>query len=105
MSDVPRGTLREDILNEKLMSAIVEIKVPVARTEEIIRLVWDVEKRIDTVVALGVGTRCDDSGEEHVVAPILERLGYQLERAKTNIGLGRVTNPAAAAPPLEAVKR
>jgi len=26
-----------------------------------------------------------------VVAPILERLGYKLERAKTNIGLGRVT--------------
>jgi len=25
------------------------------------------------------------------VAPILEKLGYHLERAKTNIGLGRVT--------------
>jgi hypothetical protein len=37
----------------------VEIKVPVERTEEIIRLVWGVEKEIDTVVALGVGTRCD----------------------------------------------
>ena len=36
------------------MSAIVEIKVPVERTEEIIRLVWDVEKELDTVVALGV---------------------------------------------------
>jgi hypothetical protein len=28
------------------------------------------------------------------VAPILEKLGYRLERAKTNIGLGRITNPA-----------
>jgi hypothetical protein len=28
-----------------------------------------------------------------VVAPILERLGYKLDRAKTNIGLGRITNP------------
>jgi hypothetical protein len=27
------------------------------------------------------------------VAPILERLGYRLVRAKTNTGLGRVTNP------------
>ena len=33
------------------MSAIVEIKVPVERTEEIIRLVWEVEKQVDTVVA------------------------------------------------------
>ena len=29
-----------------------------------------------------------------MVAPILEKLGYKLERAKTNIGLGRITNPA-----------
>ena len=88
MSDVATGTIREDILNEKVLSAIVEIKVPVERAEEIIRLVWDVEKQIDTVVALGVGARCDADGRRHVVAPILERLGYQLERAKTNIGLG-----------------
>ena len=44
MSDVSTGTLRHDILNEKVMSAIVEIKVPVARTEEIIRLVWEMRK-------------------------------------------------------------
>jgi len=92
MTDVSTGTLREDIMGEKLMSAIVEIKVPVERTEEIVRLVWDVEKQVDTVVALGVGTRCDENGEDHVVAPILEKLGYKLERAKTNIGLGRISN-------------
>jgi hypothetical protein len=95
MSDVSTGTLREDILNEKVMSAIVEIKVPVARTEEIIRLVWEIEKQLDTVVALGVATRCGEHGEEVVVAPILERLGYKLQRAKTNIGLGRVVEPTS----------
>jgi len=95
MSDVASGTIREDILDEKVLSAIVEIKVPVERAEEIIRLVWDVEKQIGTVVALGVGVRCDQDGEENVVAPVLEKLGYKLERAKTNIGLGRITNPAA----------
>ena len=36
------------------------------------------------------GTRCDPDGEERVVAPILERLGYQPARAKTNMGLGRI---------------
>ncbi|MCW5977787.1 MAG: 4Fe-4S binding protein [Bryobacteraceae bacterium] len=97
MSDISTGDIREEILNEKIMSAIVEVKVPVERTEEVIRLVWDVEKRIDTVVALGVGTRCEANGEENVVAPILERLGYRLERAKTNTGLGRATNHPARA--------
>ncbi len=90
MTDVPSGTLNPDILSEKVMSAIVEIKVPVERAEEIVRLVWQVEKKLGIVIALGVATRCDESGEEEVVAPILERLGYKLSRAKTNIGLGRV---------------
>ena len=97
MTDVSKGRLREDVLGEKVLSAIVEIKAKIERTEEIIKLVRTVEKRIDTVVALGVGTRCDADGEERVVAPIIERLGYELERAKTNIGIGRVTNTGAPA--------
>jgi len=95
MSDIATGTLREDILNEKVLSAIVEIMVPVERTEEIVRLVWAVEKEIETVVAIGVGTRCGEDGEDTVVGPVLERLGYNLQRAKTNIGLGRITNRGA----------
>jgi ferredoxin len=87
------GQIREDILNEKVMSAILEIKTTVNRTEEVIGMVKEVESQIDTVVALGVGVRCDADGEDHVVAPILERMGYKLERAKTNIGLGRISNP------------
>jgi ferredoxin len=95
MTDVSAGAIRDDILDEKVLSAIVEIKVRVERTEEVIRLVREIEPQIDTVMALGVGVRCDVEGEENVVAPILERMGYQLERAKTNIGLGRITNPQA----------
>ena len=105
MTDVSEGTLREDILNEKVLSAIVEIKTRVERTEEIIHLVWEVEKRINTVIAIGVGTRCDPDGEERVVGPILERLGYRLERAKTNIGLGRITNRLVPATEQEGVQR
>jgi ferredoxin len=105
MSDVATGTIREDILNEKVLSAIVEIKAPVERTEEVIRLVWKIEKEVDTVIAIGVGARCDETGEDHVVAPILERLGYKLERAKTNIGLGRITNPGVNQTLTEAVRR
>lgn len=94
MTDTTTGKIREDILNEKVLSAILEIKTTVDRTEEIIRAVWEVEKQIDTVVTIGVGTRCDENGEEHVVAPVLEKLGYTLHRAKTNIGLGKISNEA-----------
>ena len=92
MSDVSTGTIREDIMGEKVLSAIVEIKVPASRTEEIVRLVWEIEKQMDTTVALGVGVRCEASGHENTIEPILEKLGYQPQRAKTNIGLGRSSN-------------
>jgi ferredoxin len=98
MSDVATGTLKPDILNEKVLSAIVEIKVPVSRAEEVIRLVHELERDIDSVVSLGVGTRCDENGNEPIVAPLLESLGYKLERAKTNTGLGKVTNPLPTTP-------
>lgn len=92
MTDTSTGKVREDILNEKVLSAILELKTTVDRTEEVIRAVWAVEKQIDTVVSIGVGTRCDEQGDETVVGPILERLGYKLNRAKTNIGLGKISN-------------
>lgn len=104
MANVSTGDLREDILNEKVLSAIVEIKVSAERTEEIIRLVREVEKEVDTVVSLGVGTRCGEHGEENIVAPLLSRLGYKIERAKTNVGIGRVTNPNLDEPPPNAAQ-
>jgi ferredoxin len=89
MTDTATGDIREDVLDEKVLSVIVEIKVPVARTEEVVRIVQSVEKKLDTIVVMGVGVRCDEDGEDKTVAPILERLGYRLHRAKTNLGLGR----------------
>jgi len=103
LKDKATGEIRDDILDEKIMSAIVEIKVPLARAEEVIRLVWEIEKQINTVVALGVGVRCDEQGEDSAVLPILQKLGYQPQRAKTNVGLGRTTNPTQEMPAVEPV--
>lgn len=99
MTDTATGDIREDILDEKVLSAILELKMPVERAEEIIRIVQQVERRLDTIVVMGVGVRCDDEGEDRLVAPILEKLGYRLRRAKTNLGLGRRPDePQAEAP-------
>lgn len=103
LKDKATGEIRDDILNEKIMSAIVEIKVSIERCEEVVRLVWKVEKEVDTVVVLGVGVRCDENGEDPIVLPVLKKLGYDPQRAKTNIGLGRITNPDVIEKPQEAV--
>jgi hypothetical protein len=92
MTDRATGTIKSDILGEKILSAIVEIKTSADEVPTVLETVFSVSKRIDTVVAVGVATRCGQDGEDDVLAPLLANLGYSFERAKTNMGLGRVTN-------------
>lgn len=92
MRDVATGDLREDILGEKILSAIVEIKSTIEETPKILETVREVNKRIDTVTAVGVSTRCDDDGEDKLLGPLIDEMGLPRPRAKTNMGLGRATN-------------
>jgi hypothetical protein len=92
MTDKAKGTLREDLLGEKVLSAIVETRTTIDEVQAVLDMVFDVSRRIDTVVAVGLSTRCDGEGEDTELAPLLASLGYSSERAKTNMGLGRVTN-------------
>jgi hypothetical protein len=94
MTDRQRGTLRADILEEKVLSAIVEFKTRLERVEDFLDLVESVAPELDTVVALGVGAVCASGGTERI-EQIMNRRGYPVIRGKTNVGLGRVTNPAA----------
>lgn len=96
MTDKTTGDLKEDLLDEKILSAIVEIKTRMEQVPVVLDTVTEVSKQIDTVVAVGVSTRCDEEGDDNQLAPLLEELGFNRERAKTNMGLGRVTNAAAS---------
>ena len=92
MTDQSTGTLKEDLLNERILSAIVEIKTSIETVPKVLDTITEVSKQIDTVLAVGCSTRCDENGEDKVLAPLLEDLGFSFVRAKTNLGLGRVTN-------------
>ena len=54
----------------------------------------ELSREVDTVISIGVSTRCDGAGEEPL-REILEREGYPTYRGKTNLGLGRVTMQSA----------
>jgi hypothetical protein len=93
MSDPATGAIRADILNEKVLSAIVELKTPLAHVPQVLRVVEDLAPTLETIVSIGVATRCDAQGES-ALEPLLKREGYTVYRGKTNLGLGR--RPAAA---------
>jgi ferredoxin len=98
MSDRQRGLIKPDILNEKVLSAIVEFKTTLSRVEHFLDVIEHVAPRLNTVVALGVAAVCDPDGANPIEDMMLRR-GYPIIRGKTNLGLGRVTNPVA--PPVE----
>jgi hypothetical protein len=91
MTDRSRGLIREDILDEKILSAIVEIKAPTERVPAILQSIRELAREVDTVISVGVSTRCDPAGND-LLGEILEREGYATYRGKTNLGLGRVTS-------------
>jgi ferredoxin len=88
MSDTATGEIRADILDEKILSAIVEFKTALSNVPAILRKVREVAATLNTVVAVGVSTRCDEAGESRL-EELLEQEGFTFIRGKTNLGLGR----------------
>jgi hypothetical protein len=91
MKDKKKGVLREDILDEKILSAIVEFKTPIESVPAVLERVEEVSKMLDTVVSIGVSTRCDEHGNS-ALGEILESEGFSYVRGKTNLGLGRASS-------------
>jgi hypothetical protein len=88
MTDRARGILNPEILNEKVLSAILEFRVPMERVRQVLSLLRETASRIDTVMSVGVATRCDEDGG-NPLENLLPENGFELLRAKTNLGLGR----------------
>ena len=91
MSDIKTGKIREDVLNEKVLSCILEFKVSIIEMPLILRIIEDATSHLNTVVALGIAIRCDSSGNDNVRKQ-LEELGFDAWRGKINMGLGKQTN-------------
>ena len=88
MTDTKTGKLRDDILNEKILSAIVEFKTRIENVSAVLNKVDEVSKTLATVVAVGVSTRCEQDGGS-ALEPVLVEEGFSFVRGKTNLGLGR----------------
>jgi hypothetical protein len=89
MVDQETGKMREEILNEKVLSAIIEMKTKLERIPEFLRALDQIQKQVDTVISVGVASKCLPDGtiphEEWV-----RKAGFSLSpNGKTNLGLGR----------------
>ena len=89
MTDASTGKLRDDILDEKVLSAIIEFKTTFSKISDVLQTLEEMKNEVDTVFSVGISARCATDGS----APyedIVEDLGYTLSlNGKTNLGLGR----------------
>ena len=88
MDDPSTGKVREDILDERVLSAIVEVKTTMERVPEILRIVREAAETIETIISVGVSTCCDAEGGS-ALESVLHNEGVAFWRGKTNLGLGR----------------
>jgi len=87
--DRKKGTLSPEILGEKVLSAIVEFKVPFNRAEEILDLLQQVTAKLDTVASISVIGRSERDGRIPL-EELLNRKGVPFyPNGKVNVGLGR----------------
>ena len=89
MADKTTGKMREEILDEKVLSAIIEMTVPIGRVQEIIGAVREASKEISTVCSFDLTCKVDPDGSISAFE-LAEKAGVALPaNGKTNLGMGR----------------
>jgi ferredoxin len=89
MADRETGKMKPEVLNEKVLSAIIELKISLQSIPEFLNALRAIGNEIDTTMMVGIASRCEPDGtvphEEWVT-----KAGHRLSpNGKTNLGLGR----------------
>ena len=89
MSDPNKGMFKQDVLQEKVLSAILEFSLKMEKLPQLFDILKKVSKEIDTVFSLDVATRVNPDGRVPT-APFIEGSDLWIApNGKTNVGLGR----------------
>ena len=89
MEDTTTGKIKQDVLNEKVLSAIIEIKTPLESIPAFLDALKEVQQETDAVFSVGIASKCLlDGSVPH--QEWVRQAGYTLSpNGKTNLGLGR----------------
>lgn len=84
-----KGHINEDVKDERVLSAIIEFKIPTEKLSRILGIIKEVEREINTVFSVGIVSRIKENNTNEIVHQ-LSQLGFEARpNAKINIGLGR----------------
>ena len=89
MKDNKTGYFRDDILDERVYSAILEFSIPIGKVSEVLALCKEVAKKTATVFSLDVSS-VTMGEQDRKVHKIIEETGISVRpNGKVNLGLGK----------------
>jgi len=89
LKDKNESGFKEEVLDEKVLSIIIEFSVPSSRLQEVLDELRKVAAEIDTVFSVGLIDKVSDDGSTENYEQA-KKLGYHPSiNAKVNIGVGR----------------
>ena len=87
MTDMRTGKMRDDVLREKVLSAIVEFVVPQSRVVEVLQALKEIAPHLDTVFSVDLAVRYEPDGSVPIEDAV-EQSGFTLSiNGKTNLGI------------------
>lgn len=91
MTDKATGKMDDSVLNENVLSAIVEFIVPQAKVVEVLDVLKEMAPKVDTVYSIDLAVRYEPDGSVPI-KKVVEDAGYYLApNGKTNIGIVTAT--------------
>ncbi len=89
MTDKQKGMLKEDILDEKVLTAILEGIMPAEKLDGFLEALDEVSREIETVMSVGLSSRVHEDGSLSFEQVLKARGNVASTNGKVNIGLGR----------------
>jgi hypothetical protein len=88
IGDPKTGALKQEILDEKMVSCVIEFLIPASDAGELMAMVGELGGEVESVFSLSIGLRADEQGESHfeeIFGPDV----FHLPNAKVNIGVAQ----------------
>jgi hypothetical protein len=89
MEDPKTGKLKSDVVDERVVSAVIEFKTSLEKSVDVVRALERASEKVDTVFTVGVISRVEDDGRIPVAKRFVDQgIGIR-PNGKTTLNLGR----------------
>ena len=91
--DQETGRIQEELLDEKVLSAVIEFGIHEKELEEVIHIVERASNELNTVVSVGLAVKARDDSFNYIFDRLKSERIFFRKNGKLNVGLGKPLKP------------